>query len=98
MATTRHPIVTATISTPSVRRGAVASALMPVARRAMPLLTASAGVAIATLAAERALAGLALRTVERAGFARAVPVRTDEGLTRVVVTHTTVVERVIRRG
>ncbi|MCK9496358.1 MAG: hypothetical protein M0R75_12800 [Dehalococcoidia bacterium] len=69
-----------------------------IAQRAMPLVTASAGVALATLAAERALASLALRAAERAGLRIASPVASIEpAITRVTVTHTTVVERITTR-
>lgn len=84
---TAHPVS-------QVSRSTVAGALAPIARRAMPLVTASVGTALATLAAERAVAGLAMRAAERTGLVRARPV--EDGITRVVVTHTTIVERVTR--
>ncbi len=75
-------------------------------QRAMPLVTASAGVALATLAAERTLATLALRAVERTGLRQSegsalVPAAiglTEPPIVRVTVTRTTVVERITRRG
>lgn len=74
-------------------------------QRAMPLVTASVGVALATLAAERTLATLALRAAERAGLRRAEEHAVIPGsafaeprITRVTVTRTTVVERITRRG
>lgn len=96
MAVTDQSISTITITAQPVVRRTVANALAPIARRAVPLLTASAGVAIATLAAERALSSLALQAVERTGLVRAQ--RMDDAVTRVTVTHTTVVERITRRG
>jgi len=83
-----------TVTAHPVARSTVVGALAPIARRAMPLVTASVGTALATLAAERAVASLALRAAERTGLVRARPVQ--DGVTRVVVTHTTVVERVTR--
>ena len=74
-------------------------------QRAMPLVTASAGVALATLAAERTLATLALRAAERTGLRRVeghavIPAAAfvEPQITRVTVTRTTVVERITRRG
>lgn len=84
-----------TVGRAVAERGAVSRALAPIARRAMPLVTASLGTAIATLAAERAIAGMAMRAAERTGLVRAHPV--EDGVTRVIVTHTTVVERITRR-
>ena len=63
----------------------------------MPLVTASAGVALATLAAERAIASLALRAAERVGV-RHRPGAAEPAIRRVTVTRTTVVERITRRG
>lgn len=68
-----------------------------VARRAMPLVTASATAALATLAAEQAVAGLAMRLVERTGIARPRPAELPAAV-RVTVTRTVVVERITRRG
>jgi hypothetical protein len=68
-----------------------------VAQHAMPLVTAAASAALTTLAVERAIAGLALRTAERTGL---VPRETREGapaFTRITVTRTTVVERITTR-
>ena len=94
MTATGQSLTPATVTARPIVRSTVAGALAPVARRAMPLVTASVGTALATLAAERALAGLALRAAERTGLVRARPV--DDGVTRVTVTHTTVVERITR--
>jgi len=72
-------------------------------QRAMPLVIASAGVALATLTAERAVATLALRAAERTGLRRViapstVAVAAEPAIMRVTVTRTTVVERITRRG
>lgn len=63
-----------------------------IARRIMPAVASSAATALATLAAERALAGFALRAVERTGLMRS----TQPEFTRVIVMQTTIVERVAR--
>ncbi len=64
-----------------------------VARRAVPAVAAAAGAALTTLAVERAIANFALRSLERSPFVRRSSV---PELTRVTVTHTTVVERISR--
>ncbi len=94
MTATGQSLTPATVTARPVVRSTVGGALAPIARRAMPLVTASVGTALATLAAERAVAGLAMRAAERAGLVRARPV--EDAVTRVVVTHTTVVERITR--
>jgi len=68
-----------------------------VARHAMPLVTAAASAALTTLAVERAIASLALRTVERTGLVRHLPVEAAPAFTRVTVTRTTIVERITTR-
>lgn len=94
-ATSRH-LSTSTITAQPVVRRTVSTVLAPIARRALPIVTASIGAALATLAAEQAVSSLALRAVERTGLVRAPA--TSDGITRVTVTHTTVVERITRRG
>lgn len=93
--TSRHLSTSAITAKPVVRR-TVSTALAPIARRAIPLVTASIGAALATLAAEQAVSNLALRAVERTGLVRTQAA--SDGITRVTVTHTTVVERITRRG
>lgn len=94
MTASGQSLTPATVTARPVVRSTVAGALAPLARRAMPLVAASVGTALATLAAERAVAGLALRAAERTGLVRAR--RVEDGITRVTVTHTTVVERITR--
>jgi hypothetical protein len=97
MAVTSRQISTRTVTAQPVVRRTVSAAIAPIARRALPLVTASIGTALATLAAEQALGSLALRAVERTGLVRAQTAPTDD-VTRVIVTHTTIVERITRRG
>lgn len=67
-----------------------------VVRRALPVLAASAGALVATLAAERALREVAMGAAERLG-ANATPGR-PTAIIRTVVTEVTVVERIRRRA
>jgi hypothetical protein len=94
MAATRHPV--------PVRRSLPARSepiATAVVRRALPVVAASASVVVATLAAERALATLALRAVDRLGLARAVaPGGQASGPLRATVTEWTIIERISRRG
>jgi len=85
-----------------VRRPLAVVVMQRTIQRAMPLVTASAGVALATLAAERAVATLALRAAERTGLRRViapstVAVAAEPAILRVTITRTTVVERITRR-
>jgi len=85
------PAVTARPLTPvpTTRQVIVAA----VAKRAIPVVTAAAGAALATLAVERTVANLALRGAERTPLFRR-PAAPE--FTRVTVTHTTIVERITR--
>lgn len=85
--------VTATITAPVVAPVAVA-----LIRRAMPIVATTAGIALATLAAERTLAGFALRAVERTGLSRRPSITSELEVTRVVTTRTTVIERITRHS
>ena len=67
-----------------------------VARRALPVLAASAGALVATLAAERALREVAMSAAEHLG-ATPIAARGPEAIIRTVVTEVTVVERIRRR-
>jgi hypothetical protein len=67
-----------------------------VARRAVPVVTASAGALVATLAAERALANLATRAVGQVAPRRAQPVA-EAVIRRTVFIETVVIERITRR-
>lgn len=78
-------------------REAVAAAGRAVARRLVPVVSASAATVVATVAAERALAGLALRAVGDAGSRVITPRERATAIRRTVVTEVTVVERVRRR-
>jgi hypothetical protein len=70
-----------------------------VVRRAVPVVASVASVVVATLAAERALAGLALRAASSVGLeaVAAAPRRVETGMLRSMVTETTVVERITTR-
>jgi len=68
------------------------------ARRLAPLVAASAATVVASIAAERALAGLAMRAVGGAGERLITPRERATAVRRtVVLTETTVVERVRHR-
>ena len=69
-----------------------------VARRLLPLVATSAATVVASMAAERALAGLAMRAVGGAGERLITPRERAAAVRRtVVVTETTVVERMRQR-
>ncbi len=69
-----------------------------VARRLLPFVAASAATVVASMAAERALAGLAMRAVGGAGERLITPRERATAVRRtVVVTETTVVERMRQR-
>ena len=71
---------------------------LAVARRLVPLVAASAATVVASIAAERALAGLAMRVVGGAGERLITPRERATAVRRtVVVTETTVVERMRHR-
>lgn len=71
---------------------------LAVARRVVPFVAVSAAAVVASIAAERALAGLAMRAVGGAGGRLITPRGRAAAVRRtVVVTETTVVERVRRR-
>ncbi len=71
---------------------------LAVARRVVPLIAASAATVVASIAAERALAGLAMRAVGGAGERLITPHERAAAVRRtVVVTETTVVERMRHR-
>ena len=71
---------------------------LAVARRVVPFVAASAAVVIASIAAERALAGLAMRALGGAVERLITPRERAAAVRRtVVVTETTVVERMRHR-
>ncbi len=71
---------------------------LAVARRVAPIIAASAATVVASIAAERALAGLAMRAVGGAGGRLITPRERAAAVRRtVVMTETTVVERVRHR-
>lgn len=71
---------------------------LAVARRLVPFVAASAATVVASMAAERALAGLAMRAVGGAGERLIAPRERAAAVRRtVVVTETTVVERLRHR-
>ena len=92
-----HPVPLVRAQPPARPVTALQRATTAVARRALPLVAASAASLVATLAAERALREVALNLVERLG---GMPVGRPSGddFARTVVTEITVVERIRRRA
>ena len=86
-----------TPATPSLRVAVPLQAV--VVRRVVPVVASVASVVVATLAAERAVASLALRAASSLGVQTvlAPPVRAEAGVLRGMVTETVVVERIITR-
>ena len=88
------PVTEPIEATPITVRPALAVA---VARRAVPVVTAAASAALTTLAIERALAGLAMRGIERTPLARPLGATgSPPDFTRITVTRTTIIERITR--
>ncbi len=90
--TVLHPVLVSPVPPPT----RVAQARAAVVRRALPVLAASAGALVATLAAERAIRKIAMGAVEHLGATTGQS--GPEAIIRTVVTEVTVVERIRRRA
>lgn len=91
--TALHPVPVHATALPTTRVERVRAAVI---RRAVPVLAASAGALVATLAAERAIREIAMGAAEHLGAT--AQRHGPESVIRTVVTEVTVVERIRRRA
>lgn len=107
MSASRHPVPVNRTTPPARAERAVDPRVAAVARRVMPTVATTSGALVASLAAERAMARLVTVALGRAGQAVAstpfgvlAPGLRRPSLLdaqRIVVTETTIVERISRR-